>query len=78
MIVKTTEEEKVKKVIQNISFELEERIIFSDKQYDLTVSCGYIEVKKNQKNIKELMVKADESMYIEKLKKNSEVADGAV
>ena len=78
MIVKTTEEEKVKKVIQNISFELEERIIFSDKQYDLTVSCGYIEVKKNQKNIKELMVKADESMYIEKLKKSSEVADGAV
>ena len=78
MIVKTTEEEKVKKVIQNISFELEERIIFSDKQYDLTVSCGYIEVKKNQKNIKELMVKADESMYIEKLKKNSEGADGAV
>ena len=78
MIVKTTEEEKVKKVIQNISFELEERIIFSDKQYDLTVSCGYIEVKKNQKNIKELMVKADESMYIEKLKKISEVADGAV
>lgn len=78
MIVKTTEEEKVKKVIQNISFELEERIIFSDKQYDLTVSCGYIEVKKNQKNIKELMVKADESMYIEKLKKKSEVADGAV
>ena len=53
-------------------------LIFSDKQYDLTVSCGYIEVKKNQKNIKELMVKADESMYIEKLKKNSEVADGAV
>lgn len=78
MIIKETEEEKVKKVIQNISFELEERIIFSDKQYDLTVSCGYIEVKKNQKNIKELMVKADESMYIEKLKKNSEVADGAV
>ena len=78
MIIKTTEEEKIKKVIQNISFELEERIIFSDKQYDLTVSCGYIEVKKNQKNIKELMVKADESMYIEKLKKNSEVADGAV
>ena len=78
MIVKTTEEEKVKKVIQNKSFELEERIIFSDKQYDLTVSCGYIEVKKNQKNIKELMVKADESMYIEKLKKSSEVADGAV
>lgn len=78
MIVKTTDEDKVKKVIQNISFELEERIIFSDKQYDLTVSCGYIEVKKNQKNIKELMVKADESMYIEKLKKNSEVADGAV
>ena len=78
MIIKETEEEKVKKVIQNISFELEERIIFSDKQYDLTVNCGYIEVKKNQKNIKELMVKADESMYIEKLKKNSEVADGAV
>lgn len=78
MIIKETEEEKVKKVIQNISFELEERIIFSDKQYDLTVSCGYIEVKKNQNNIKELMVKADESMYIEKLKKNSEVADGAV
>ena len=78
MIIKETEEEKVKKVIQNISFELEERIKFSDKQYDLTVSCGYIEVKKNQKNIKELMVKADESMYIEKLKKNSEVADGAV
>ena len=44
----------------------------------MTVSCGYIEVKKNQKNIKELMVKADESMYIEKLKKSSEVADGAV
>lgn len=78
MIIKETDEEKIKKVIQNISFELEERIIFSDKQYDLTVSCGYIEVKKNQKNIKELMVKADESMYIEKLKKNSEVADGAV
>lgn len=78
MILKTTDEEFVKKVIQNISFELEERIIFSDKQYDLTVSCGYIEIKSNQKNIKELMVKADESMYAEKMKKKCEVADGAV
>ena len=30
------------------------------------------------KNIKELMVKADESMYAEKMKKKCEVADGAV
>ena len=78
MILKTTDEEFVKKVIQNISFELEERIIFSDKQYDLTVSSGFVEIKRNQKNIKELMAKADESMYAEKMKKKSEVADAAV
>lgn len=70
MILKTTDEEFVKKVIQNVSFELEERIIFSDKQYDLTVSSGFVEIKRNQKNIKELMAKADESMYAEKMKKN--------
>lgn len=78
MILKTTDEEFVKKVIQNISFELEERIIFSDKQYDLTVSSGFVEIKRNQKNIKELMAKADESMYAEKMKKKCEVADAAV
>ena len=78
MILKTTDEVFVKKVIQNISFELEERIIFSDKQYDLTVSSGFVEIKRNQKNIKELMAKADESMYAEKIKKKCEVADGAV
>lgn len=78
MILKTTDEEFVKKVIQNVSFELEERIIFSDKQYDLTVSSGFVEIKRNQKNIKELMAKADESMYAEKMKKKCEVADAAV
>lgn len=78
MILKTTDEEFVKKVIQNVSFELEERIIFSDKQYDLTISSGFVEIKRNQKNIKELMAKADESMYAEKMKKKCEVADAAV
>ena len=78
MILKTTDVEFVKKVIQNVSFELEERIIFSDKQYDLTVSSGFVEIKRNQKNIKELMAKADESMYAEKMKKKCEVADAAV
>lgn len=70
------DENKVKRIIQNITYELEERLIFSNKQYDLTVSCGYVPVAPNAKNIKELIAKADKLMYLDKQNKNQGAVNG--
>ena len=52
--------------------ELEERLIFQDKQYEITVSSGYVKVMPNEKNIKELLAKADDKMYQNKRSKSKE------
>ena len=78
LITQTQNEEDVQRIIQSISFELEERLIFSDKKYDVSVSCGYVYAKPNSKNIKELVSKADKQMYKEKLKKKGNPSDAVV
>lgn len=76
LVVNGPDENKVKRIIQNITYELEERLIFSNKQYDLTVSCGYVPVAPNAKNIKELIAKADKLMYLDKQNKNQGAVNG--
>ncbi len=78
LVSQSRNEEEIQKIIQNIQFELEERLIFSDKEYSVTVSCGYVFVKPNAHNIKELLSKADKRMYIEKQKKKDEDSSDAV
>ncbi|MBP5243266.1 MAG: GGDEF domain-containing protein [Succinivibrio sp.] len=78
LITQTQNEEDVQRIIQSISFELEERLIFSDKKYEVSVSCGYVYAKPNSKNIKELVSKADKQMYKEKLKKKGSPSDAVV
>ena len=75
LITQTQNEETVKSIIQSISFELEERLIFSDKKYEVSVSCGYVYAEPNSRNIKELVSKADKQMYKEKLKKKEASQD---
>ncbi len=75
LIIQTQDEEQVKGIIQSISFELEERLIFSDKKYEVSVSCGYVYAPPNSKNIKELVIRADKQMYKEKLKKKDNPQD---
>ena len=62
-------EEAVKDIINNISYELEERLIFLDKKYDVTLSCGYVYAPPNARNIKDLISRADKEMYMEKSRK---------
>ncbi len=77
LIAQNKTEEDVKQIIQKVSFELEERLIFSDKKYDVTVSCGYVYAEPNSRNIKELFSKADKQMYAaKKLKKEESRAAG--
>jgi diguanylate cyclase (GGDEF)-like protein len=75
LITQTQDEENVKRIIQSISFELEERLIFSDKKYEVSVSCGYVYAEPNARNIKELVSRADKQMYKEKLKKKEASQD---
>lgn len=75
LITQTQNEEDVQRIIQSVSFELEERLIFSDKKYDVSVSCGYVYAKPNSRNIKELISRADKQMYKEKLKKKEASQD---
>src|SRR5574344_61448 len=74
LVVNTNDEDKVKTIIQSVSYELEERLIFKDKQYDVHLSAGYVHVEPNQKNIKELIAKADSRMYEDKRQKSGGVA----
>lgn len=76
LVVNGSDENKVKRIIQNITYELEERLIFSNKQYDLSVSCGYVPVAPDSKNIKELIAKADKLMYLDKQNKNQGAVNG--
>ncbi len=78
LIIQTQKEEIVKGIIQSISFELEERLIFSDKKYEVSVSCGYVFAPPNARNIRELVTKADKQMYKEKLKKKDNSQDAVV
>ncbi len=75
LVVQNSDEEKVKKIIDSISYELDERLIFSDKKYDFTVSCGYVYVEPNAHNLKELISKADKRMYQEKSRKKASTDD---
>ncbi len=73
LVVQQCDEEKVKKIIDSISYELDERLIFSDKKYDFTVSCGYVYFEPQAHNLKDLISKADKRMYQEKSRKKEEV-----
>ena len=73
LVVQNCDKEKVLKIIDSISYELDERLIFSDKKYDFTVSCGYVYVEPQDHNIKDLISKADKRMYQEKSRKREEV-----
>ncbi len=76
LVVNGSDENIVKRIIQNITYELEERLIFSDKQYALTVSCGYVPVAPDSKNIRELIAKADKLMYLDKQNKHHGAVNG--
>ncbi|MGN0901705.1 MAG: GGDEF domain-containing protein [Succinivibrio sp.] len=76
LVKQKCDEEMVKHLIQSITYELEERLIFSDKQYDITVSCGYVEVKPGVRNIRELMSNADKRMYEVKQQKKMGAYNG--
>ena len=78
LVSQSQSEDEIKNIIRSISFELEERLIFSDKKYDVTVSCGYVHMEANAKNIKELMSKADMKMYQEKNKKKGIAANAVI
>ena len=73
LVVQNCDKEKVLKIIDSISYELDERLIFSDKKYDFSVSCGYVYVEPQDHNIKDLISKADKRMYQEKSRKREEV-----
>ena len=70
LVVNTQDESKVETIIKSVNYELEERLIFQDKQYEITVSSGYVKVMPNEKNIKELLAKADDKMYQNKRSKS--------
>ena len=72
VVVNILDEKKVETIIKAISYEIEERLIFQNKQYEITLSCGYVKVEPNAKNIKELIAKADNKMYVNKRKKKAE------
>ncbi len=72
LVVNTQDESKVETIIKSVNYELEERLIFQDKQYEITVSSGYVKVMPNEKNIKELLAKADDKMYQNKRSKSKE------
>ena len=76
LVVNTESEERVREIIQTITYELEERLIFSDKQYEITVSSGIVRVEPNARNIKELISKADKLMYLEKQSKRTGAVNG--
>lgn len=74
MVIHSDSEEYVNKIINAVTYELEERLIFSDKQYEITLSTGYVFVSPEEHNIKALLALADEKMYEHKqAKKNQKV-----
>lgn len=77
LVISTSDENRVKQIMQNITYELEERLIFSDKQYEITVSSGFVKVERNARNIRELIERADKRMYIEKQNKKAGAVNGA-
>ena len=67
MVVHSDSESYVNKIIDSVSYELEERLIFSDKQYEVRLSTGYVYISPEEHNIKSVIAMADEKMYEQKM-----------